>query len=240
MMKRAYSIEMGVLRGYATYLFCVGALISVLVGIGTQTAAVAPAILTCMYLMMGAMGAAAYDDQNGWGRYRLALPVSRRDVVLARYAAVVTLGLIGALVGLVASLAVMGIASAVDLPGGISASLALDYESVVSMLFATAVCFLVGSGVVSVVVPVYFRFGQTKATQMLPTVLVILFVAPIFLSSAFGLLDDGFFAIISDVLEHAETLSGVVGSMVVFLALSLLLLFASAAVSLRLYSKREL
>lgn len=239
-MKRAYSIEMGVLRGYATYLFCVGALISVLVGIGTQTAAVAPAILTCMYLMMGAMGAAAYDDQNGWGRYRLALPVSRRDVVLARYAAVVTLGLIGALVGLVASLAVMGIASAVDLPGGISASLALDYESVVSMLFATAVCFLVGSGVVSVVVPVYFRFGQTKATQMLPTVLVILFVAPIFLFSAFGLLDDGFFAIVSDVLEHAETLSGVMGSMVVFLASSLLLLLVSAAVSLRLYSKREL
>lgn len=239
-MKRAYSIEMGVLRGYATYLFCVGALISVLVGIGTQTAAVAPAILTCMYLMMGAMGAAAYDDQNGWGRYRLALPVSRRDVVLARYAAVVTLGLIGALVGLVASLAVMGIASAVDLPGGISASLALDYESVASMLFATAVCFLVGSGVVSVVVPVYFRFGQTKATQMLPTVLVILFVAPIFLSSAFGLLDDGFFAIISDVLEHAETLSGVVGSMIVFLASSLFLLLVSAAVSLRLYSKREL
>lgn len=239
-MKRAYSIEMGVLRGYATYLFCVGALISVLVGIGTQTAAVAPAILTCMYLMMGAMGAAAYDDQNGWGRYRLALPVSRRDVVLARYAAVVTLGLIGALVGLVASLAVMGIASTVDLPGGISASLALDYESVVSMLFATAVCFLVGSGVVSVVVPVYFRFGQTKATQMLPTVLVILFVAPIFLSSAFGLLDDGFFAIVSDVLEHAETLSGVMGSMIVFLASSLLLLLVSAAVSLRLYSKREL
>lgn len=239
-MKRAYSIEMGVLRGYATYLFCVGALISVLVGIGTQTAAVAPAILTCMYLMMGAMGAAAYDDQNGWGRYRLALPVSRRDVVLARYAAVVTLGLIGALVGLVASLAVMGIASAVDLPGGISASLALDYESVASMLFATAVCFLVGSGVVSVVVPVYFRFGQTKATQMLPTVLVILFVAPIFLSSAFGLLDDGFFAIVSDVLERAETLSGVVGSMIVFLASSLLLLLVSAAVSLRLYSKREL
>ena len=64
--------------------------------------------------MMGAIGSSVYDDQNGWGSYRLTLPVSKRDVVLSRYAAIATLGLIGSAVGFAASLAVMGLASAVE------------------------------------------------------------------------------------------------------------------------------
>ena len=46
-----------------------------------------------MFFMMGAMGLAAYDELNHWGLFRLTLPLSRRDVVLGRYGAIVTLGL---------------------------------------------------------------------------------------------------------------------------------------------------
>lgn len=239
-MKRAYLIEMNVLRGYAIFLLSVGFLVTVLVGVGMQTAIVAPAILTCMYFMMGAMGSAAYDDQNGWGAYRLTLPVSKRDIVLSRYAAIVTLGLIGSAVGFAASLAVMGVASAVELPGGLSDSLAISGERVAGMGFATAFCVLIGSVVASVVTPVYFKLGQTKATQLLPTVIVVLFVVPFMVIGNSGILDGGAFGFVTDFLAFAETPTGLAASIVALIAASLLLLAVSAAVSLKLYEKREL
>lgn len=240
-MKRAYLIEMGVFRDYAVYLLGIGFFLTILVGVGMQTAIVAPAILTCMYFMMGAMGAAAYDDQNGWGRYRLALPVSKRDVVLGRYAAIVTLGLIGTAVGLVASLAVMGLAAAVELPGGLSDPLALNGERVCGMAFATAVCLLIGSVVTAVVSPVYFRFGQTKATQLLPTIIVVLLVVPVVVLGNSGIFDGGVdFGAITDFLTFVEDPAGLATSIAAIVAFSFALLIASAAVSLGVYERRDL
>lgn len=240
-MKRAYLIEMGIFRDYAVYLLGIGFFLTILVGVGMQTAIVAPAILTCMYFMMGAMGAAAYDDQNGWGRYRLTLPVSKRDVVFGRYAAIVTLGLIGTAIGLVASFAVMGLAAAAELPGGLSESLALNGDRVCGMAFATAVCLLIGSVVAAVVSPVYFKFGQTKATQLLPTVIVVLFVAPFVILGNSGIFDGGVdFGIVTDILAFLEDPAGLAVAVVAIVAVSALLLVVSAAVSLKLYERREL
>ena len=60
-MKRAYLMEMNVLRGYATSLLATGFLVTVLVGVGMKTAIVAPAVLTSMCFMMGAIGSSVYD-----------------------------------------------------------------------------------------------------------------------------------------------------------------------------------
>lgn len=240
-MKRAYLIEMGIFRSYAFYLLGIGFPLTILVGVGMQTAIVAPAILTCMYLMMGSMGVAAYDDQNGWGRYRLTLPVSKRDVVMGRYAAIVTLGLIGTVVGVAASLAVMGVASVVELPGGISESLALNGDRLTGMAIATAVCILIGSLVASVMSPMYFKFGQTKATQLLPTVIVILFVTPVVILGNSGVFSEGAdLGFATDFLAFLETPLGTAVGIVALLGASAALLAISAAVSLRLYAKREL
>lgn len=193
-----------------------------------------------MCFMMGAMGSSVYDDQNGWGSYRLTLPVSKRDVVLSRYAAIVTLGLIGSAAGFVASLAVMGLASAMELPGGLSEFLAFSGERVVGMAFATAVCVLIGSAVASVVTPVYFKLGQAKATQLLPTVTVGLFaVTPMLLWNS-GILEGGAFGLVTDFLTFVETPAGLAASTAALLAASLLMLAASAVVSLGLYGRREL
>lgn len=241
MIKRAYLIEMNVFRDYAAYLLGMGFFVTPIVGVGMQTAIVAPAILACMYFMMSAMVASAYDDQNGWGKYRLTLPVSKRDVVLGRYAAIVTLGLIGALVGIVASLAIMAAASAVELPGGISESLALNGDRVVGMALATAVCVLIGSVVVSVVAPVFFKFGQTKATQILPTVIVVLFIVPVIVLGNSGAFDEGVdLGVVTDFLKFVDDPAGAIIAIVAMMALFLALLAVSSAVSLRLYGKREL
>lgn len=52
-------------------------------------------LLMCMFAMMGVISLAMYDEQGEWRRYRLALPVSRRSVVLARYGVALTLMLAG-------------------------------------------------------------------------------------------------------------------------------------------------
>ena len=158
-----------------------------------------------------------------------------------RYAAIVTLGLIGAVVGSIASFAVMGIASAVELPGGLSEPLSLNGDRVCGMAFATAACVLIGATVASVVTPVYFKFGQTKATQLLPTIIVILFVAPFMILGNSGILsDDTSLRFISDLNAFVEEPTGLAITIVAIIAVSILLLVISAAVSLKLYGRREL
>ena len=100
-----------------------------------------------------------------------------------------------------------------------------------------------GSFVASVVTPLYFRFGQSKATQYLPLIMVLVFfVLPVSLIGNSGLLDGGIVGTdaLTSLLAFIETPAGVAASMGVLLAASALVLAVSAAVSLRLYERREL
>ena len=241
-MKRAYLIELTVFRDYGKQLLALGFLVAVLVGCVLLTVPAAPAINTCMFFMMGAMGAAAYDEQNDWGRFRLTLPLSRRDVVLGRYGAIVTLGLGGMAVGVLAALALGVVASAVELPGELSEALSLSGDTLSGMAFATTFCLLIGATVASVVTPIYFRLGQTKATQLLPTIIVMIFVLPVVFLGNSGLLDGAIPGLdqIAAFLAYIETPEGLVVGCAGMVAATAVILAASAALSLRLYETREL
>lgn len=241
-MKRAYLIELTIFRDYGKQLLALGFLVAVLVGCGMQTVLAAPSIITCMFFMMGAMGAAAYDEQNDWGRFRLTLPLSRRDVVLGRYAAIVTLGLGGMAVGLLAAFAISAVSGAVELPGELSQALTLDPGTLSGMAFATTFCLLIGATVASVVTPIYFRLGQTKATQLLPTIIVLLFVLPVVFLGNSGLLDGALPGAeqIASFLAYIETPGGLFVGCAGMVAAAVVILAVSAAISLRLYETREL
>ena len=178
-MKRAFLLEMTIFRDYARQLVGLGLFVSLCIGLGMQTPLAMPATLTCMFFMMSAMGLAAYDQLNHWELFRLTLPLSRRDVVLGRYAAIVTFGLLGMVVGLVAALAATVVVSAVGLPGEVGEAFAFDPDMLGVMAVVTCFTLLIGAVVASVVTPLYFRLGQTRATQILPTVIVLLFVVPV-------------------------------------------------------------
>lgn len=242
-MKRAYLVEMTIFASYVRQLLLLGFLVSLFVCCGMQSIIAAPAILTCICFMTGAAGAAGYDEQNNWGLFRLTMPLSRRDVVLARYGVIVTLGLVGLAAGLVGAGLVTALATFVDLPMGLSAVLAYRFEDVLATLFSSFFCIFMGSFVAGVVTPLYFRFGQSKATQYLPLIMVLVFFAlPVSLIGNSGLLDGGIVGTdaLTSLLAFIETPAGVAASMVVLLAASALVLAVSAAVSLRLYERREL
>lgn len=241
-MKRAYLIEMTIFRDYARQLLGLGLLVSLCIGLGMKTPLAMPATLTCMFFMMASMGLAAYDELSHWGLFRLTLPLSRRDVVLGRYGAVVTLGLMGMVVGLAAALVAMGAVSALGIPGEVGEAFSFDEELLGPMTFVTSFCLLIGSVVASVVTPIYFRLGQTRATQILPTVIVLLFVVPVAVLGNSGMLDGSApgLSLLSGALTALETPSGMIAGVALCVVLAAAALGASAAISLRLYERREL
>lgn len=241
-MKRAYQIEMTVISQYVRQLFGLGVFVAACTCAGMQSIAAAPGVLTCMYFIMGALATSAYDEQNGWGLYRLTMPLSRRDVVYGRYGAIATIGLIGMAAGLIGATALSAIATVAPLPGDLSETFSLTQDNVQAMMFACALCAVIGSGVAAIETPIFMRFGQTKATQWIPMISVFLFIGPmVILGATDGL---GNFAGIADavraVFAFIETPLGVAASIAVSLVAVFLILGISAAVSLRLYNRREL
>lgn len=55
-------------------------------GMGSYAGASAACAMVPILVMFSLFG---YDDQNGWLRYRAALPLARRDIVVGRYLAIV-------------------------------------------------------------------------------------------------------------------------------------------------------
>ena len=241
-MKRAYQIEMIVMHQYARQLLALGVFVAACTCVGMGSIVAAPGVLTCMYFIMGALATSAYDEQNGWGLFRLTMPLSRRDVVIGRYGMIATIGLIGMVAGLVGGTTLAAIATVAPLPGDLSTTFGLTQDNIQAMVFSCALCAIVGSGVAAIEEPVYFRFGQTKATQWIPMISVFLFIGPMVILGATGGLDNfaGIADAIRDIFAFIETPLGVTVSLVVALCIAAVFLGISAAVSLKLYEKREL
>ena len=241
-MKSAYLIEMTIFRDYAKQLVALGALVSLCIGVGMQTPLAMPATLTCMFFMMSAMGLAAYDQLNHWELFRLTLPLSRRDIVLGRYAAIVTLGLIGMIVGFAGALVSIAAIGAMGIDGEIGDAFAFEPDMLAVMAVVSCFTLLIGSVVASVVTPIYFRLGQTRATQILPTIIVLMFVIPVVILGNSGMLDGGIpgMELLSSALEALDTPTGMAAGCAILVALSAVALCISAAISLKLYERREL
>lgn len=241
-MLRAYLVEMTVLRDYARSLLGLGLIVAACVSLGMQTTMMAPGLLAMMYLLLGVSGTNSFDDLNGWGCLRLTMPLSRRDVVVARYGSVVTLGLGGLAAGLATTLVLAVVARVIPLPGELSPALALSEDVLLGMGLSAGAFFAVGSLCAAVEVPLYFRFGSTRATQYLPLVPLFALLCPIIVLGGSGMIDESTLTAegIAGALSLIWSPAGVAACFVGLLALSTALLGISAAISLRLYETREL
>lgn len=139
-MKRAYLIEMTVLGGYAKRLLGTALIMSVCIGLSMRSLIVVPGILAVMFFTVGAITSSAYDEHNDWGLFRLAMSVSRRDVVLGRYGATTTLGLLGAAVGAAAAFVPGAAATVLPLSGDLAEGLRLSPDGLRAMGLSTACC----------------------------------------------------------------------------------------------------
>lgn len=235
-MLRMMKMELAVLKKYLkqiTFTMLI-VIVCLVAGMGSLTSVPGMAFLTVTFSV--SMSASAYDDQNGWGSYRLVMPVTRREVVQGRYALNLLLA-IAAAVAAVLMTAFIALGSAVELPEFLANLAVWDNQQLEATLAASTSCACIGLCMCSVTLPAYFKFGMTKATQYLPFIMIVLSVAPFLVLGVIGgpLLDQ-----VKGAIELAETTGGLGLIAFAALAISLAVYAASSFIAVRLYSARDL
>lgn len=116
------------------------------------------------------------DEQNGWERFRLTLPLSRRQVIFGRSASMAVITFATAVIASLFALAIAAVASAIV--NGRTDNLLAPFtlaqnppEVIISCVVLVALTILVGG---AVALPLIARFGVTKASRFLPLVVVLL------------------------------------------------------------------
>lgn len=236
-MLRMMKMELAVLKKYLkqiTFTMLI-VIVCLVAGMGSLTSVPGVAFLTVTFSV--SMSASAYDDQNGWGSYRLVMPVTRREVVQGRYALNLLLAIAAAVVAAVLMTAFIALGSAVELPEFLANLAVWDNQQLEATLAASISCACIGLCICSVTLPAYFKFGMTKATQYLPFIMIFLSVAPFLVLGVIGgpLLDQ-----VKGAIELAETTGGLGLIAFATLAISLAVYAASSFIAVRLYSARDL
>lgn len=235
-MLRMMKMELAVLKKYLKQITFTMLIVIVcfVAGMGSLTSVPGVAFLVVTFSV--SMSASAYDDQNGWGSYRLVMPVTRREVVQGRYALNLLLA-IAAAVAAVLMTAFIALGSAVELPEFLANLAVWDNQQLEATLAASTSCACIGLCMCSVTLPAYFKFGMTKATQYLPFIMIFLSVAPFLVLGVIGgpLLDQ-----VKGAIELAETTGGLGLIAFAALAISLAVYAASSFIAVRLYSARDL
>ena len=232
-MRRALLCDLLVNRSYLVRMAATGVFIAICFSLGTTIIPAVPGMIALTFMAGGTSSLGMVDDAHGWGAYRLTLPLSRRDVVVGRYLAVLVFGLLGALVGALVSLAMMAV----------SGSLAQDVsaEEAMALAMATPALYLVGTVMCSVTLPFFFKLGATKFTQFLPMIIILLAVVP-FVAAGI-MMPDGTrpLSAIEDVASWLVSNAWAPWALCAgALAASLALLAISAAISTHIYARRDL
>lgn len=204
-------------------------------GMGSTSAL--PGIIFMMGMFSLSNSASNYDERNDWAAFRLTMPVSRKEVVLGRYLFVLAGALSVLLLVGAAALVLSILGDASVLPEVIARMVRLDADALQAGLFTLAFCSAMGFVIASVSMPVFFKFGQTKATQWLPFIMMFLGVAPFMIVGFMG--EEAMMAA-QRALAFAETPEGLAAFAAGTCAFGLVCYAASCAISLRIYSARDL
>ena len=223
-MKAMIVSDFAVLRSAILQLLGICAIIALFMGYAMGTLVGGAAAIAAMPPFMLLFSLAATDEQNGWERFRLTLPLTRRQVVFGRYASLALVAIGTIVFALALSFLLLGVISC--MPAG-----TLPEALVGSVVGAVGVITLG----MAVTLPLVFRFGMTRATRFVPVVVVIAIACGI------GFFDAGIqpTGVLADLVQWLDT-----GSNYLFLAAALvavvaLIYVASAFVAAKLYEKRE-
>jgi len=159
------------------------------------------------------------DMANGWGRYRAALPFSRRDIVVGRYTAILLFA-----AATIAAAFVLGMAGNVIGPAAIA-----EFELAATCICSTAVVLVL----VACMQPFLVKFGNAKGVRY--ATLTFLLVIGLGIAALSQVLDAPI------MYEVADWIEANAGPMVAGIAaIGALALAASCVISLRIYKRKDL
>lgn len=195
------------------------------------TAAAIGAMLPFMLLF----SLAAMDEQHGWERFRLTLPITRRQVVFGRYGTVALATVASLALALGLAFALVGLANllpAAWVPETLTAAANPPAAIVGSTVGAVGIIIVA----MAVALPLIMRFGMTKAARIVPVVVVIVIAAGVSFFDADFLFANG---MMRDLVAWLDTGSNYLVAGAGILLVVAVLYAASAFIAAKLYEQRE-
>ena len=233
-MKTMIVADFSTMRSALLQLVGISLIIALFMGVIADTVVGPVAVIISMMPFMFLFSLAAVDEQNGWERFRLTMPITRRQVVFGRYASIALLTVATALFGLLLAAVIIGVATALPAgtaPAGLTAE-ANPPAMIVGAAVGTVVVIAVGS---SVALPLITRFGMTRGARIVPLVVVMAMV------TAIGIIGDGasIDSALAGLAQWLDTGNNYLVAVGATLAVVAVLYIASALLSAKLYEGRE-
>lgn len=212
-------------------LFGITIFVGLFIAISTNTLITAVACVAAMVPFMYLFSIAAYDEQNGWERFRLTLPISRKQVAYGRYASTFIIMVCSLVTAVAIGLLIGAIAGA--LPNGtVPEGLTLTKFSVPAIFGVAVTTQLIILIATTFTLPLIMRYGMTKGSRLVPIVLVIaLSVGVAFFGNNLDI------AMTNTLFNNATSITLLLAVLTV---VAIVLYVASAVLSARLYENREL
>lgn len=206
--------------------------VSVFIAITMNTPHVIVPVFTCGIPFSIAFTLMAFDERNDWQKFRLALPLSRKNIMTGRYASFALITGAGLVVGIVVMVLVVLLGYALpSIP--VIANLSADFGWQPLML-TSALSIALMLIMLAVALPLVARFGMTRAVRFIP-------LLALFLVVAFGALseNDMMPEYVASLTNWISTDAGTIGVSLIALGVTALLYAISCVVSIKLYEKRE-
>ena len=190
-------------------------------GMGSYAGASAACAMVPILVMFSLFG---YDDQNGWLRYRAALPLARRDIVVGRYLSIVACSL-AALVALFS----VTMACVLAFPAvGIEMEQTSTPEIFSACVASTAIVLVL----VAIAQPFSIKFGGSKGVRYIGCALMFIGCL-IYVASQFVLPD--VFGGLADCISYHP-----IASLAALIVVSLAIYAASCKLSIRILEKKDI
>lgn len=179
----------------------------------------------------------AYDERNNWEQFRLALPLSRKNVITGRYASLAIVLLFGIALGLAACLVVVGISTLV--PGipemfGLTAGFSAQEIILSSVAPIGIICIML-----AITMPLIARFGMTKAVRYVPVFFLVIILLGVGSGQVFTFDYTAAMPFLSALASMLETIPGTLAIAGIVVAIGAVIYTLSCLLSIKLYQKRE-
>ncbi len=234
-MKAAFLSEFASVRSTLAQMALIYLACGIFIYVGMKSALGMVGAISAMTPFFLTFTFAGYDAMNGWERYRATLPLSRRDIVLGRYANVLACSIVAAAASIVIGLAVTALVPA--LPIGEEFSARLAEESDPALLTFVAVAALgIMLVVTSFLLPVVLRFGLNKAIRFVPLgMFVVIMLGGLALPNIAGMSEvftqlDAWLSNPANIPLATAAIAGI----------TLIVFAASCLIAMRLYREKDL
>ncbi len=179
----------------------------------------------------------ASDEQQGWERFRLTLPMSRTQVVWGRYASTLLVAVATVIAGLLLAGILIAVVALIPV-GTLAETINLTTTPPLWILCTLLLVMALFLFFAAVMLPLFMRYGMTKAVRFVPAIAVL---AVLGITALMGNGDIEFAAFSSLIawLDDPQGLHALLVT-VAILAVALCLYGLSGVIASRVYQHREL